>query len=424
MRSHYRMKIFQTVLLLSLTAWLSINGGAQQERSVAGATTKEEPPKAGLRVLKVLGNPAAEAGLQTMDVVSRYGNYQIVDAASYFAAREAYEKFPQSKVEIVYWHNRERVATWVTPGRLNIEFNEYGAVAYQLGALIKSLDIQLTLPAYWVDSTTGKSPLPPRERLIAEIKAAIDKAEMEGSLTPAQILVARIKAIPEDAPAGELEKQSQLLTELISKQPSGFINYLGYEVFFQNKRYRPAVACFKRELENDPENVSVRLNLGVAYYKLRMFAEADAAADYGLKEGLSGYGQGVAFQIKANAALGRRDFVAALEFAEKAFAAIPSSSYSMSLWQFAAAQTGDLQKFYEVVGATEKALPKDYENLRGRTDAIEAYILFKNNQPEKARALTVKWAGTGKMNSNPRYWEQYPSGEDILKVWQQLVSQN
>ena len=198
MRIHYRTRIFQTFLLFAATALLSMNISAQQERSVAGVTTKEEPPKTGLRVLKVLGDPAEEAGMQSMDVISRYGNYQIVDASSYFAAREAYEKFPQSKVEVIYWHNRERVATWVKPGRLNIEFNEYGAVAYHLGALIKNLDSMIALPPYWVDQQTGKGPTEMRDKLIPEINVAIDKAELDGSLTPAQILVARINAIPDD----------------------------------------------------------------------------------------------------------------------------------------------------------------------------------------------------------------------------------
>ena len=113
-----RMKFFQA-LFLSSSVLLSINASAQQERSVAGVNNREEAPKVGLRVLKVeFATPADEAGLQFMDLISKYGNYQIVDASSYFAAREAYAKAPDSKVEMVYWHNGERVATWVKPGRL------------------------------------------------------------------------------------------------------------------------------------------------------------------------------------------------------------------------------------------------------------------------------------------------------------------
>jgi len=413
------------IFVLSVSALLSINGTAQ-ERPAAGTSSNEQPPKVGLRITEVkAGSTAEEAGLQPMDVISRYGRYQIVDASSYFVAREAYEKFSASRVEIVCWRGPERIAIRVMPGRLGIEFDEYGQAAYHLGALMQSLTSHIELPPYWVESETAKGTIRPRDEVIRQIMAAIDRGEADGSLTRGQILVARINATPDDAPATAVERQSELIKKLIASQPKGFTNYLGQNIFYAHKRYRPAIACFKRQLESDPSDVSVRLNLGNAYFSLGMFAEAAATADHALTaEGLSEYGNGVAFQIKANAALGQRDFAAALKFAEKAFRANPRSDYLMSLWQFAAAQTGDLQKFYEVIAATEKALPKDYARLRGRTDAIEAYILYKNNQAEKARALAVLWARVDPFNSNPRYWKQYPTGDDVQRVWRQLVDQN
>jgi tetratricopeptide (TPR) repeat protein len=421
----WKIKVFRLALFLSPLLLLSVNVSAQQERTVAGISTKEEPPKVGLRVLTVEpGTPAEEAGLQYMDVISKYGDYQIVDASSYFVAREAYAELPESKVILVYWHGRERVATWVKPGRLGIEFNEYSVVAYQLDSVMQRLNTMIELPDYYVESQVAAGTMQPREKVVAEILAAIDKAETNASLTPAQILVAKINAILDDSPAPEIEKLSDLLKELVTNQPRGYTNYLGYNVFFKHRRYRAAVACFKRSLEAEPEDVSVRLNLGIAYWHLQRFDEADASADQGLKDsGLSEYGNGVAYQIKANAALGHRNFPKALDFAEKAFQANPRSDYLMSLWQLAAAQNGNLQKFYEVVRATEKALRKEYENLRCRTDALEAYILARNGQREKARALVTKWVGDEKLVSNARYWRQYPSGEDVVRVWKELQNQ-
>jgi tetratricopeptide (TPR) repeat protein len=289
---------------------------------------------------------------------------------------------------------------------------------------MQRLNTMIELPDYYVESQVAAGTMQPREKVVAEILAAIDKAETNASLTPAQILVAKINAILDDSPAPEIEKLSDLLKELVTNQPPGYTNYPGYNVFFKHRRYRAAVACFKRSLEAEPEDVSVRLNLGIAYWHLQRFDEADASADQGLKDsGLSEYGNGVAYQIKANAALGHRNFPKALDFAEKAFQANPRSDYLMSLWQLAAAQNGNLQKFYEVVRATEKALRKEYENLRCRTDALEAYILARNGQREKARALVTKWVGDEKLVSNARYWRQYPSGEDVVRVWKELQNQ-
>jgi tetratricopeptide (TPR) repeat protein len=419
----WKIKIFALALLLSASV-LSANLHAQQERSVAGNSAAEQPPKVGLRVTEVLsGSPAEQAGLQPMDVLSRYGQYEIVDAASYFTAREEFEKSPESKVEIVYWRSRERLTTWIKPGRLGINFNEYSAAAYQLDSLMQRLTAMIELPDYFVESQLASGAMQPREKVVAEILGAIERADMNGSLTAAQLLVARINAIPDDAPAAEIEKQSGLLKQLVTNHPRGFTDYLGDEIFFKHKRNRAAVVCFERSLEAEPENAGRRLNLGIAYGRLRMFEKADAAADYGLKQSLTPHGYGVAFQVKAIAALGRRDFAQALTFAEKAFQANPGSTFLMLLWQFAAAQTGDLATFYQVVAATEKALPKQSAEFRPRTAALEAYVLARNNETEKARALVAKWGESEQLNSIAKTWRQLPSGEDILKVLTQLDGQ-
>src|SRR4051812_10145988 len=73
-------------LLLLASLLISINAFAQ-DRPVADSSAGE-PPKVGLRVIEVLpGSPAAAAGLQTMDTISKYGDFAVVDAASYFVAR-------------------------------------------------------------------------------------------------------------------------------------------------------------------------------------------------------------------------------------------------------------------------------------------------------------------------------------------------
>lgn len=265
------------------------------------------------------------------------------------------------------------------------------------------------------------------ERIAADARALIERATLEGTLTPAQILVARISMFANNAPAAEIEKQTELIKELLSTQPLSFTNYLGYEIFFRQKRYRPASECFKRSLNAEPSDANVRLNQGLAYIELSMFSEAEDAASYvfnSTKIRLTEHGFGIAFQIKAAAALGRRDFAKAVDYAEKAFQYSPSRSYLMSLWQLAAAQNGDLEKFSQVIEASEKALPKEFANLRGRTDALEAYVLAKNNQVEKARQIARRWIGRDNLDSNARYWKQYPSGDDVLKCWKELQAQN
>lgn len=82
----------------------SVEVSAQQTSATARDTTSERPPQVGLRVLEVnQGSPADKAGLKPMDTIVKYGDFAIVDSASYFAARDVYEKSPDSKVALVYW---------------------------------------------------------------------------------------------------------------------------------------------------------------------------------------------------------------------------------------------------------------------------------------------------------------------------------
>lgn len=419
-----KLSIAFTIVLAATCLPIKVNA---QDHGVSGIETNEEPPKLGLRVLEV--NPysiADKAGLRSMDMIARYGDLAVVDSASYFLAREAYQKFPESKIEIVYWRGRQRLSALISTGELGIRFNDYNPVSYDLDALMQKLNNFLELPGYYSESQVARGAWPSRDKAIEEIDGAIKKGISDGSLTPAQILIARINAIPDDSPAAVTETQSALLTELVSTQPLSFIDYLGYGVFFKHKRYRAAAACFKRTLEARPDDISVRLNMGVAYDNLQMFAEADGVAEYVLKGNtrLSEHGYVIAFQVKAVAALGQRDFAKALDYADQAFRREPSLSYVMMLCQLAAAQNGDLDKFYEVVAANEKAVPEDYARLRSRTDAVEAFLLFRNNQIEKAQALARKSLGTEHSDSDATFWRKFPTGEDIVKVWKQLQSLN
>jgi tetratricopeptide (TPR) repeat protein len=416
--------IRRTLLLLTVLL-ISINVSAQQDRPIPDGGAGE-PPKVGLRVLDVLaGSPAASAGLQSLDIISKYGDSAVVDAASYFAARDAHQRSPRAKVEIVYWRGRQKMTSIIAPGRMGIKFNEYNPVNYQLDSLMQRLNILIEAPGF-SEGQVAPSALPPRDKLIEQIEAAIQKAASDGSLTAAQILVAKINAIPDDSSPADIEKLSELLNELTSTQPFGFVDYLSYEVFFTHKRYRAAVACFKKTLESRPGDANGRLDLGIAYWHLQKYPEADAAADYALQHtaGLTQHGYVVAYEVKASAALGNHEFDKALDYADQASRLDPESGYIRSLSVLAGAASGDLAKFNDLMRAFEKDLPAEYLQLRPRLDALEAFVLMKNGQVEKARLLASKSIGTVDPDANAKYWLQYPTGEDVMAAWRQLLARN
>jgi len=307
---------------------------------------------------------------------------------------------------------------------MGIKFNEFSPANSQLQSLFQRLDL-LNAAATFAEGEFPWAALPSRESLAKEIDAAIQKGASDGSLTPAQVLVAKISAILDDAPPAEIEKQSALVKELISNHTYGLIDYLSYEVYFTHKHFRPAVACFKRTLEGRPTDANVRLNLGIAYWRLQKYPEAEAAADYALQQqGLTQHGYAIAYQVKANAALGSHEFAKALEYADQASKLEPAATYLMLLSALASAASGDQAKFNDVMRSSEKNNPPEYARLRPRLDAVEALVLMKTGQVDRARMLANKSIGTADPEANAKFWLQYPTGEDVLAAWKQLLGRN
>jgi tetratricopeptide (TPR) repeat protein len=409
-------------LLVSGTYGCSASLARSSKGRVADVSI-EHPPTRGLRVLKVIpGSPAEHVGLMPMDLIFRYGDFEVIDDASYFAAREGYEKSGAAEIPLLVWRNGKAMKFTVAAGWLGIMSNEYSSVAYQFSSLMKQVDIEREIPEYQRDREFKGGYIPP-EKILAQANAIIDQAERDGTLTPNQILVARINMILDDASPEDLKRQSDLLAQLVATQPPSYLSMLGQDHFFEDKHYRPAIECFKRHLELHPDDVSTRLNLGVAFTNVGMYAEAEAAADYVFDHhlGLSAYGHQVAYEVKALGTLGRADYAKTISFAEKAFEIEPRD-FSSSMVMLAAAKTGDLQKLEEAQQMFQQALPRDFEKKKFPLAAVEALALVKNNQRPRARALARDWKDTDRAEGRLKsYWKLYPGGSDVWTNWNELT---
>jgi tetratricopeptide (TPR) repeat protein len=421
-----QLKLIVALCLLSAacaSAYAALPGRPPSQTPSSPAPA-EQPPGRALRILEVdEGMPAQTAGLQSMDLLSRYGEFEIVDDASYFAAREFYEKSPDARVRIVVWRGRQRLTATVPPGRMGIETNEYNPVSYKFDSLMERVNSLLNVPEYMRDREFKESFAVPPEKTLEEARRLIDRAEQEGSITPAQLLVARIYLTLDDAPPEEIKTQAELLKKLCSTNPDSYVIYLGERLFLPKKRYRAAVECYKQHLNVYPDDVSVRLNLGFAYYHLGMSDEADAAADYVLDKhlGMGDLGFRIAWQIKAMAALGHHDYAKSISFAEKSFANTPAS-FDISLIELAAAQNGDLQKVEDAARRFQELLPEKYERLRMQVDAVLAYALVKNNLRDAARQVILKWKDVDRIEGRlNEHWRIYPGGSDVVQNWKELA---
>lgn len=122
---------------------------------------------------------------------------------------------------------------------------------------------------------------------------------------------------------------------------------------------------FKRHLEGHPDDVNIWLNMGVAYFSVGMFTEAEAAADYVLDHelGLSDHGYVVAYGVKAMGTLSRGDYARTIVLSEKAFE-LEQCHCDIARAMLAAAETGDLQKLAEASRKFKEALSAEFEKKK------------------------------------------------------------
>jgi hypothetical protein len=396
---------------------------AQTSQGQDSQEAKERFPGRGLQIVKVFeDSPAEQAGLKTMDIIFRYGDFEILDDASFFAARDTYEHSGKSEIPILIWRGGKAVRAAIRPGRVGIESNEYSPVASKFDSIMMRLDVQREIPEF-MRAVEFKDTYEPPDQIVNEAKRLIDQAEREGTLTPNQILVARIYVITDDAPPEDLKQQSAMLAQLISTQPVSYMHVLGNDHFFLKKHNRAAVECLKRYLEAHPDDATIRLNMGVAYYRLRMFAEAEAAADYVLEHQLklSNDDLALAYNVKAMGVLGRGDYAGSISFAEKAFDAALCHC-NISLVMLAAAETGDLQKLAEASNKFQEELPEEFGKKGLQLAAVEALALVKANQRDRARELVQKWKETDRVEGRLKaYWKIYACGSDVWNNWNELA---
>ncbi|HSS19743.1 MAG TPA: hypothetical protein VLL54_06690 [Pyrinomonadaceae bacterium] len=421
--NHFR-SLSRFNLLLALFLFVAVMSGcaALSARSSKPPADPKGPIMGrGLRVTTVYpGSPAQRAGLRTFDLIFRYGEHDVVDEASYFAARESYAQ--GATVPLLILRDGRVSQVTAETGWLGIESQEYGVVAIKLAQAMEKVtkhDVRAErqnnadLPAVQLE----------RNQLVAEAKSFIDQTEQEGTLTPTQILVARIELISDDASPEDLQRQSELVSKLVATQLRSYVEKACEDRFFEKGFYRAAIQCYKEQLKSDPDDVSVRLNAGFALNRLGMYAEAQESAAYVFdhKLELGPHGFAVAYSVLANAMLGRGQYREGIALAERAFAVEPNR-FDICMVMMAAAESGNVRKVAEASRKFQEQLPQEFAPRQAQVAAVEALGLVRNNQREKALELAREWKGNEPVGVEVRsYWKNYPGGADVWANWIELT---
>lgn len=384
-----------------------------------------EPPKLGVRIIKVTPEGQLErAGIQVMDLLSKYGKFKVIDHSTYYKAREFYLKTPDEKVKVQFWRGRTPITIELLPGTLGGSTNEYNVVAYQLDSAMMRVNALKEIAEYRriveFKSEFEKGGV---EAAIAQAREIIDRAEAEATLTPTQILVGRIGLILDDAREDELHRLNALLVEFVSSQPPEYIGWLGNK-FREQGHFRTARHLLKQYLSRDPEDMLVRLNLGDTCLKLGLWTEAEAIADLALTKAADLWPAGLfmAYEQKAFGALSRSDYNTSISFAEKAFA-MNKGTTEIEMVQLAAALSGNMDKFIEASRKRKETLPKEYETLKLETDSIEAFALSITGNDTLALEVVARSTVKDRVEARLKhYWRIYPHGNKVVENWMRLAA--
>jgi hypothetical protein len=415
---------FCLLLTVVLTGFASTLAQTQQLDLPEG---NREPPKLGVRVIEIIPDGQAEAaGVQTMDLLAKYGKFKVVDHSTYYKAREFYLRTPKEKVKVVFWRGRSPYTIEVLPGYIGMDTNEYNAAGYQLDAVIKHAEVMDHVPEY-LRQVEFKAEFEKQgvDALLRDAREMIDRLEADGSLTSTQILVARIRSTLDNAPEEELKQQDVLIGEFLRSQATEYIGYLGGN-FVQQDHFRPARALLKHYLLTDPDNVPVRVNLGYVNTKLGQWADVEADADLLLSnpEELDPHELSMVHQQKALGALSRNDYDMAIVFAEKAFAH-EADIFQLFIVHLAAALKGDLEKLDDISRTFQQKMPKDYETFKFPLDSARALALAVNGQDELAREVIGRWAKKDRAEGRLKdFWRHYPQGNKAVENWMRLAAKN
>jgi tetratricopeptide (TPR) repeat protein len=419
------IKTLVIVCLLTMTCLCSCTGlFATTSQLSTSKAPGGAPPERGLRVTEVFpDSAAAAAGIHPMDLLTQYGEYPIVDDAGFFAARDHYEESRNPTVEIVVWRGMVRMSARVRAGWLGVMSNEDDKVSQAFSSLMNRINAMRQIPEYMHDREfKGQFDGGP-EKILEQATALIDQAEREGKLTPAQVQVARIYMILDDAPEEDQKRQTELLKQLFETQTVEYIHMLGNDRFFKDKRNRAAIACLNHYLKTSPDDIAMRLNLAVAYNRVRMYEEAASAADYVFanNQELSPHARGVGYSSKAVAALGRKDYRNSIKFAQQAFA-IEEDLFDQMLTRLAFAQMGQLRRVEETDQRVQEIKAPQLLDLKLRTDAVDAYALVKSNQRDAARKLVRMWKDSDRAEGKViGYWREFPDGMDVARTFADLM---
>jgi len=399
MNEHSRSRRPPIAALAVLLLLAATGCGGGPAGTTAPAPLAEQSPELtdGVLVVRVFpGSPAEKAGLKAGDIIVGYNGISTPDGLVYDQAKSEADSKKLTEVELTLLRGTALQVLKVPGGTLGFEKRTWTGV----------------LEAIYARLEQGKP---------EAAQQFIDAAEKEAALKPELLLVARVWTIPEAATPEQEKARVELLDKLLAIVPADSVTDFANQYFFNYRRNAAAAACYQRVLKAKPADTLARLNLALSLTALGKYDDAARELATVEKEGkgtLTEAGAKLVDRTKANVAVGKKDYAAALALYTGALAKDPNPQdwVTQALYLYAAARSGNAATFSEALARVKEIQGGTFGSLETHVKLLETLALTTQKRDAEASAR-AKELPEDLPAAVVDFWQKVPDGGDVIERW-------
>jgi hypothetical protein len=389
--------IVASLLLLLISALAGCGSGPGGTGGTPAPAGQQSPELTdGVLVVQVFpGSEAEKAGLKPGDIIIGYNGVSTPDNVIYDKAKAEADAQKLATVDLTVLRGTALQTVKVPGGTIGFEKRSWVGV---LEAVFSRLE-------------QGK---------LDQAKEILDVAEKEGALNTEQLLVGRIWAIPDTATPEQETQRGELLSKLFEIVPIDTLTEFARLEFVNYRRHAAAAACFQRVIKERPADTQARLELALAYTALAKYDDADRELAVVEKDrkSLTEAGQKVVERTRANVALGKKDYKAALAYYSAVVSADsnPQDWVSQSIYLYCAARSTDSAEFSTALERVKKLQGENLGPMDVNSKLLETFALSLQKKAAEATAK-AKELPEDLPAQIVEFWQRVPEGQDVIDRW-------
>jgi hypothetical protein len=336
--------------------------------------------------------------LKPGDIVIKYGNDIVADGKSFEEARNRRIAADISTVTLTVMRNGRPLQLDVPVGRLGFDGRNW---TYLLDRIL-----------YLV-----------RHNQIPQAQQLVTEAEANHSLSPEDLLIAKLHLIPEKD-SSQAPMRDKLVANLASHLTVERID-VTLHTFFESEQFGVVAALLKRVKASTVTKqgygamfAAMQGNLDDAERSVNHIIETQGAS-------LSPSGTVFVFNIKGYIHEMRGQFERSAEAFHQALQSAPEYSDERLRLHLllSVAKSADAVRFEQTAAYCFSHPGEGFADRKTEVDALRAYVLATTNHQDAARTVMKRWKDDREAQRRMReYWSAAPGGETIVSTWDELAA--